>query len=235
MKNKRPNPLQDRDFFMSLIFIVWAASSFPDTFRSILFNCFELTPFRTSLLTWFFLGLCAWVILRIIKISNEELVVRENGEDSSVVEKVKEEFLQAKQKLDLQRAIFSLGLIPIREFILERFMDISNYGTFKASERSPLRRTLFNYLDVISYKKDTFKPSVRYLYTKNFKYIIVSKAERHEPFHKEEKRFPRLSDLKVLLIASNFFLLWFPIAFLMWPYHTIKRMFKKPHTASHKK
>ena len=235
MKNKRPNPLQDRDFFMSIIWILWAASSFPETVRIMFFNSFELTPLKISILTWLFVGICAWVILRIIKISNEELVVRENGEDSNVVEKVKEEFLQAKQKLDLQRGIFSLGLIPIREFILERFMDISNYGTFKASERSPLRRTLFNYLDVISYKKDTFRPSVRYLYTKNFKYIIVSKAERHEPFHKEEKRFPRFSDLKVLVIASNFFLLWFPIALLMWPYHTIKRMFKKPHTGSHKK
>lgn len=227
MKNKRPNPLQDRDFFMSLIFIMWAASSFPDTFRSIVFNCFELTEFRSSVLTWFFLIICAWVILRIIKISNEELVVTDHDEETNVVEKAKEEFLQAKRKLDLQRAVFSLGLIPIREFILERLMDISNYGTFKASERSPLRRTLFNYLDVISYKKEMFRPSVRYLYTKNFKYIIVSKAERHEPFHKEEKRFPKLNDIKLLMIASNFFLLWFPIALLIWPYHNIKRMFKK--------
>jgi hypothetical protein len=227
MKNKRPNPLQDRDFFMSIIFILWAANSFPDTFRIIFFNAFELTPFRTSVLTWFFLATCAWVILRIIKISNEDLVVTEDGEETNVIEKAKEEFLRAKHKLDLQRAVFSLGLIPLRDMILEQLMDISTYGTSKASERSPLKRTLFNYLDVISYKKEVCKPSVRYFYTKNFKYIIVSKAERHEPFNKEEKRFPKLNDIRLLIVASNFFLIWFPIALLMWPYHSLRRMFKR--------
>ena len=226
MKNKRPNPLKDRDFFMSIIWILWAASSFPETFRSLCFNFFEVTPLRASILTWLFLIICAWVILRIIKISNADIVL-EHGEEPNAIEKAKEEFLREKQKLDLQRAVFSLGLIPIRDMILEQLMDVSTYGTSKASKRSPLKRTLFKYLDVISYKKETGEPSARYLYTKNFKYIIVSKAERHEPFSKEEKRFPNFSDIRLLLVASNFFLIWFPIALLMWPYHGLKRMFKK--------
>lgn len=236
MKPKSPNPLKDRDFFMSIIFIVWAANTFPDTFRLLTFNFFglykNLSPTSESILVWFFIIICSWVMLRLIKISNEEPLLSEDGSDlPSVGAETKVEFIRAKHKLDLQRAVFSLGLIPVRDFILSQLFEVWNYGTFKAARNMSLKRSVFTYLDIITYKKEADKPSIRYLYARNFKYIYVSKAERYEPFPtKEEKRFPNVGDALLLIVASNFFLIWFPIALLMWPYHTVRRFLRKVGT-----
>jgi hypothetical protein len=250
MKNNSKDSSNVTNAIMNLVFIWWFAAQFPELVRKLnvfllgypkIFIAFCLTKILNinslesayrwldSCLIFGFGGFFSYLIIRHNNPSKITLPtfftdkkVNEIGSEN-ILEKAKIAFEKAERSLGFRRSLFSFGLIPLREAILQHMLGICIYGTFKASEYSPVTPTVFNYLDIISYKKERKRPDVRYLYSRNFEYVLFSKANRNKPFGRNQKRFPNWRDIGLLLLASNFFWFWFPIALILWPIHAIKR------------
>ncbi len=121
----------------------------------------------------------------------------------------------------LIRIIRSFGLVIIREKLLD-LMKVGLYGTFRRQENWSPEPNRFCFIDRVTFIDGT---GSEYQYSRNFRDIIV----RTHPFdlaHYERHllRPPAISDIKLLLVASNFFLFWFLGYLFCFPF---TRLFKR--------
>jgi hypothetical protein len=133
-----------------------------------------------------------------------------------------------EKRTKLKRYILSLGLIPLREFILKK-IGIRLYGTicriqfdYAIMHHTPMQHTPFRYVDIVTYTDNNL--TIQYGYRKCFKKMLITTYHK-SPDHifpippSSYQRGPRLGDYK-LLLASNFFGIWL----IMYLIHKVKRI-----------
>lgn len=115
----------------------------------------------------------------------------------------------------LLRVVRSLGLVLLREKVLD-WMGVGLYGTFRKHPTWPPDPTRSKYVDRITY---TGGAGVEYQYGKNFcKVFVRTHPANNNTYGSTEERIPNFGDMRLLLVASNFFPFWLVI-------HTLKRAF----------
>lgn len=104
--------------------------------------------------------------------------------------------------------IRSFGLIIVREWILSR-LKISLYGTFKRPSEWEKQPERFNYIDRINYEQGD---GYEFQYLRDYKRVIVRNHSSHDStYGPEDIRLPTWKECRLLIVASNFFFLWFVI------------------------
>lgn len=113
------------------------------------------------------------------------------------------------------RTIRSFGLVPIREWIMDR-LGISIYGTFKRPSDWTPNPKAFNYLDRINFSNGAGR---EYQYSRNFVFVIIREHTEHSDlFGPTAERVPTVTDIKHMSVASWFFPLWLIIHLMRRPF-----------------
>lgn len=108
----------------------------------------------------------------------------------------------------LLRAVRSLGLALLRDWLLD-LQGVALYGTFLRSANGwPLAADRFEWVDRLHFRAGN---TLEYQYARDYAELII----REQPigtqrFAAEFRRPVRASDLKLLLLASGRFWLWYP-------------------------
>jgi hypothetical protein len=100
----------------------------------------------------------------------------------------------------------SFGTIYLREFILDKFFEVSLYGTFKRPSNWPTRTDFYNHIDRITYKDGTGE---EFQYRKvNPTLMIRTHPQSTNSYGEESQIDLTRKQFWTLLIASNFFWRW---------------------------
>lgn len=112
------------------------------------------------------------------------------------------------------RLIRTLGLVLIREFLLDR-LGVSLYGTFRRPDHWPLEPQRSMFIDRLTLTNGT---GIEYQYGKNFEQIFIRTHPKGDINYGETKeRAPEWEDIKILIVASNYFLFWIVVYLLKKP------------------
>lgn len=176
----------------------------PDCLKSALLNLYSHPD---GWYAWFFTVLLLMFLFGLVWKSSppEPDIERDNIEEAK-------KYLKRSQIL---RAVRSLGLVPLREWLMDK-MGIALYGTFKRpSDWTPNLNTWL-YLDRITFNSGR---GSEYQYAKNFNYVSVREhPETSDNYGQPAERKPTWVDFKHLIIASWFFPFWAIIHLLKRPF-----------------
>lgn len=122
----------------------------------------------------------------------------------------------------LRRRVISIvktfGLVLLRESILDR-MKVDLYDTFNRPSNWPPSDRCFDSIDRIHCEGRSFE----FQYLKNFSSISVSETlPNSDKFNEPNIHEPSVKEIKLLLIASNFFPFWY----LLYLMKRLKRFFR---------
>jgi hypothetical protein len=141
--------------------------------------------------------------------------------------------------VNVKRGIFSLGLIPLRETLLDLF-DVGLYHSFRrptmdqfknspevgkliAWVDEPLR---FSFVDRFSFEKSgQYTGGAEFQYSRDFSKMFIRYTENGaSDFKPVEERGPTLREGALLMIGSNFFPLWLIGFIVLKPLWFVKRL-----------
>lgn len=110
---------------------------------------------------------------------------------------------------------FKKIVIRLRQSILNK-MRVVLYGTFKIKSCSPEEKC-FAYVDTITIEKEdeegySLYDSIQFQYPKDYRNLLIRERSglyEDESYGEPYERPPSMKDIKLLLVASNFFYRWF--------------------------
>lgn len=157
---------------------------------------------RDTVLFWLYISLFLSVFFWFIR--RERLTKISIDDDKSRFDQT----LSLLERMRWIRLIRSFGLVLLREWILGK-IAVVNYGTFLRSKQNwipaPKR---FNSVDRIHFIDGR---GVEFQYLKGHRSVAVRcyKDSNDYTYGREEIRHPTWSEIRLLLVASNFFPWWF--------------------------
>lgn len=116
------------------------------------------------------------------------------------------------RKERLLRVIRSFGIVLLREKMLD-WMNVDLYGTFHKTSNWAPEPSRFNYVDRINY---TDGAGIEFQYSKDFREVFVRTHPTNNITYGEPAiRMPNAKDVRLLLVASNYFPFWFLVHSIM--------------------
>lgn len=104
------------------------------------------------------------------------------------------------------RILHSFGLVLIREWILQQ-ISVSWYETFKRSSNWPREESLSKYIDRVGFDDGR---GIQFQYSDDFSKMILSEHPANDDrYGTPYEKMPQWSEVRILLIASNYFPFWF--------------------------
>lgn len=144
--------------------------------------------------------------------------------------------------MNVKRGLFSLGLIPLREFLLDRF-DVGIYHTFTRTTMNQFNKSpevgkliawadepdRFSFIDRFSFEKSgQYTGGAEFQYSRDFTKMFIRYTEKGTfDFKSVEERDPNMREVALLMIGSNFFPLWLIGFIALKPLWFVKRLVEK--------
>lgn len=137
-----------------------------------------------------------------------------------IIRKVTRQFRRDK----IIRVVRSFGVLLIREFLLG-LAGVEIYGTFVRPSTWPKQSTHFNFIDRIAFQAGN---GFEYQYRRDFSSLTVrSHPEANDAYGPPDDSPPKWGDVKLLMIASNFFPFWYVVFWLKRPFTWCRNKFNK--------
>jgi len=130
--------------------------------------------------------------------------VAASSEREDLIRKAAKNAVAAMKHDHLLRGIRSLGLMFLREFILER-LGVALYGTFKRPSTWSAEPDRHVSIDRITYHDGR---GIEFQYPRTNDQLIVRTHPPEDDTYRDEKRAPTRHERVVLLFASNFYPRW---------------------------
>lgn len=210
MQNKPRKQFKDIEFLGFLLAIFLSIKEAPAVFNVLTFNIFK-NVINETILSWAYIFIVRSIALKYLN-------TYELPQDLSL-EGLKENIQHNEQTWRFQRAVFSFGLIPLREYILGK-MTVEGFVT----DANPNDSGNFPYRDNVHYIKKHFE----YRYPKDYSNLLItlrSWENEEDRSHSDYKPYNELATAKekiTLLMASNFYWKWLIQRF----FHKINKFFR---------